>query len=90
MPRERVTVKLEGLMNTVSYNCESLYMPAGHANTQTGQSTDKETKHTLQVSVDSSFVLPSRCTVTFFQPQQIHNKQQEWQLHVPAVSAKEK
>lgn len=57
---------------------------------QTGHGTDKETKHTLQVSVDGSFVLPSRCTVTVFQPQQIHNKHREWQLHVPPVGAKEK
>lgn len=44
---------------------------------------------TLRVFMGRNSVLPSRRTETVFQPQQIHDKQQEWQLHLSAVTVKE-
>ena len=42
----------------------------------------KKPNITLRVFTERSFVLPSRCTVTVFEPQKIHDQHQEWQLHV--------
>lgn len=87
-PREGLTADLEDCnkykyLSTVNHRtCQQ--------DMQTGRDTDKDTKPTLQVSLGHGFVLPRRCTVIVFQPQQIHNKQQEWWLHAPAVTAKEK
>ena len=75
-----------GYLSTVNHRKCQQDMQTGKRDT----AQIKKQNITLQVSMDSSFVLPSRCTVTIFQPQQIHNKHQEWQLHVSAVTAKEK